>query len=422
MATEAIASRAVTEQPPESVPYKGDVVMVLDEDMMPPPPPGSRDVVMTLASELTPATVVTDSLPAVEALEPSPVAEVPGSFVTTEVAESFATRDTLTVEKVMELATCRYIDFPGVGVIDLEAPQLPEKVLEVAKERMFTEPSIMDTIASVSKALQEYERTGGFAPAVTVEVTDAAREEPAASSGPSTDALAPPPASEFREASLPQPAGTAEATVAAATTGVAEAVVGEAGSSPPRPVATEVNKVRALDEPTAVTQEQAAPERTVRVASPEIQEVEETGASLSQGVASDEVRGLELACTPWATVFESGDDSEDDEEVAMRNTLERGMNWVRRAFDELILPATSVSSLVRGQVLESAAFSGYAAYFLLVGGRPLSRQVGDVPTRCANVERSGLSWRRSSSWPGWQRLVPWRATRPRGCPSKLPAS
>jgi hypothetical protein len=43
-------------------------------------------------------------------------------------------RDALTVEEVMELATCRYIDFPGVGVIDLEAPQLPEKVLEVATE------------------------------------------------------------------------------------------------------------------------------------------------------------------------------------------------------------------------------------------------------------------------------------------------
>jgi hypothetical protein len=28
---------------------------------------------------------------------------------------------------MMDLETCRYIDFPSVGVIDLEAPQLPEK-------------------------------------------------------------------------------------------------------------------------------------------------------------------------------------------------------------------------------------------------------------------------------------------------------
>jgi hypothetical protein len=100
-----------------------------------------------------------------------------------EVAESSSARDALTVEEVMELATCRYIDFPGVGVIDLEAPQLPEKVLEVATERMFVELSIMDTIASVSKALQEYERAGGFAPATTAEATDAALEVPTASSG-----------------------------------------------------------------------------------------------------------------------------------------------------------------------------------------------------------------------------------------------
>jgi hypothetical protein len=39
--------------------------------------------------------------------------------------------------------------------------------LDVATERMFAEPSIMETIASISKALHEYERTGGFAPPAT---------------------------------------------------------------------------------------------------------------------------------------------------------------------------------------------------------------------------------------------------------------
>jgi hypothetical protein len=102
-----------------------------------------------------------------------------------------------------------------------------------------------------------------------------------------------------------------------------------------------------LDEPVAAAQEQAAPEGTVRVASLEIQEVEEMGASLSQGAASGEVRGLKLSCTPWATVFGSGDDSEDDEEVLAHHTLEQGINWARRAFDELILPTTLVSSFVR---------------------------------------------------------------------------
>jgi hypothetical protein len=252
-------------------------------------------------------------------LAPEPIPTAPPA--TAEVVESSLARDAITVEEVKELVTCRYIDFPGVGVIDLEAPQLPEKVLEVATERMFTVPLIIDTIASVSKALQEYKHAGGFAPAVAAEVTDATLEVPGVSMEPTANAPAPPPASESREASLPQPAEAAKATAATATTGVAEAVVGEAGSSPPRLVAAEANEVRAHDEPAATTQEQATPEGTTRAAFLEIQEVEETGASLSQGAASGEVRGLELACTPWATVFRSGDESEDDEEVAARNTF-----------------------------------------------------------------------------------------------------
>jgi hypothetical protein len=59
-----------------------------------------------------------------------------------------------------------------------------------------------------------------------------------------------------------------------------------------------------------------------------------------------EAQTLELACASWAATSESGDDAEDDEEVAARNTLERRLNWERRAFDELILPTTSVSLLV----------------------------------------------------------------------------
>jgi hypothetical protein len=36
---------------------------------------------------------------------------------------------------MMDLETCRYIDHPGVGVIDLIANQLPEKEYEVVAER-----------------------------------------------------------------------------------------------------------------------------------------------------------------------------------------------------------------------------------------------------------------------------------------------
>jgi hypothetical protein len=64
---------------------------------------------------------------------------------------------------------------------------------------------------------------------------------------------------------------------------------------------------------------------------------------LLQGAASGEARALKLGCTSWAATFETGDDTEDDEDDVAHNTLERGLNWAHYAFDELILPATSVS-------------------------------------------------------------------------------
>jgi hypothetical protein len=133
-ATEATVSLTVLGQPAEAVPSGGDVVMVLDEDSTPILLSGNRDVVMTPALVPTPAAVASDSFSVVEVPEPSLAAGVPGPSTTTEAAKSSSARDALIVEEVMELATCWYIDFPSVGVTDLEAPQLPEKVLEVATE------------------------------------------------------------------------------------------------------------------------------------------------------------------------------------------------------------------------------------------------------------------------------------------------
>jgi hypothetical protein len=75
-------------------------------------------------------------------------------------------------------------------------------------------------------------------------------------------------------------------------------------------------EVRIPDETAAIAQGPVAPEMETRAASPEIQEVEEARASLSQGVAGDEACTLELACVSWATSSGLGADSEDDEEVA----------------------------------------------------------------------------------------------------------
>jgi hypothetical protein len=116
-------------------------------------------------------------------------------------------------------------------------------VYEVASERMFNKLTIMEMITLVSKMLQEYERIGGFAPAVPAETTDAALKTPAAHVEPTADASAPPPADEGRETSLPQSAEAAEALASVAEAGAAEAVVGEEGSSPPCPVAAEAEDV-----------------------------------------------------------------------------------------------------------------------------------------------------------------------------------
>jgi hypothetical protein len=71
---------------------------------------------------------------------------------------------------------------------------------------------------------------------------------------------------------------------------------------------------------------------------------------LSQGATVGEARTLELVCTSWAATSGLDADSEDGEEATARHTLERGMTWARRAFDEPILPATSVSFLVKNSI------------------------------------------------------------------------
>jgi hypothetical protein len=242
------------------------------------------------------------------------------------------------------------VDFPGIGVVDLDAPELlsnDREMLEVVTERMFAELSILETIASVSQALHQYERVGGFAPLAASEVAEEVPEESAVGTESVAVVPAPLPTSEGQEASLSQPAEAAEPTAAAAAVSATEGVVGEMGSSSPRSVAAGTDEVLVPDEPTAALQECVAPEDTARAASPEIQEAEEgVGATLLQGAVGDEAQTLELVCTSWAATFKSGDDAEDNEEVAARNTLECGLNWACRAFDELILPMNSVSLLI----------------------------------------------------------------------------
>jgi hypothetical protein len=116
-------------------------------------------------------------------------------------------------------------------------------------ERMFAEPSILESIASVSQVLHQYERAGGFAPSAVSEAAETVLEESAAGMESVVDASVPLPTSESQEASLPQPAEAAETTAAAAATGAAEGVVREVGSSP-RPVVTGADEVVGPEGPT----------------------------------------------------------------------------------------------------------------------------------------------------------------------------
>jgi hypothetical protein len=211
---------------------------------------------------------------------------------------------------------------------------------------MFADLSILDTIASVASALRQDEGVGGSAPPAASEAAVEVLEESAAGTESVVVVSLPSPDREGTGASLPQPAETVTAAPTALVVDMAEGVVGGAGPSSPQPVAAVAEEVLVLSRPAATSQEHDAPKGTTRVASPEIQEAEEgSGAALSQGAASGEAWALKLACTPWAAAFEAGDDAEDDEESAACNTLERGLAWARRAFDESILPATSVSFL-----------------------------------------------------------------------------
>jgi hypothetical protein len=180
---------------------------------------------------------------------------------------------------MMDLETCRYFNLLGVGVINLEAPQLLEKEYDATAEQRSNKPTIMETIASVSEALPEYKRADGFAPAAAEDTRDVALVVPAARVEPTEDTSVPPHVDEGREAPPPRPVEAAETRAPVAKPVSAEAVAGEEETSPPGPITVEVEDVEthALVEPSAVVQGLAVLETVARAITPEIQVAEETG-------------------------------------------------------------------------------------------------------------------------------------------------
>jgi hypothetical protein len=264
--TEATVTQAALEAPSEAGPSVEGVVVVLDEDSAPPQASESHDAAAVPVLEPAQVPAAMSLLLAVEVPVPPPTVEVQGPPPTAEAVEYSSARVSFMVEEMMDLKTCRYIDFPGVGVIDLEAPQLPEKEYAAAVERRSNMPMIMETIVSVSKVLQEYEHASGFASAAATDAEDVALATPAARVEPTEDVSAPPHVDEGQEASPPRPVEAVK-TPAPVTNPVSTKVfVGGKGTYPPGPVAVEVDGVeaRVLDESSTVAQESAVPETVAK--------------------------------------------------------------------------------------------------------------------------------------------------------------
>jgi hypothetical protein len=108
-----------------------DVVMVPVDDGSAPPPPVREHDVATLAA-----------------------------------LESSAAVAATPIEGAADALSSRYVDFPGIRIIDFDATELPsndQEILEAAMERMFTDRSVLDAIMSVLLVPRQEDCAGGSA-------------------------------------------------------------------------------------------------------------------------------------------------------------------------------------------------------------------------------------------------------------------
>jgi hypothetical protein len=155
--------------------------------------------------------------------------------------------------------------------------------------------------------------------------------------------------SEATQEVLREPATGTELTLAASSP-LAAVVVSTAAdaseSSSLRPASPVDKAVPAASPTLSASQEHDVLGSAAGVASPEIQEAGEgSGTGLLSELEEGGAQISNLARFSWATAFEADTSVEEDEESAARCSLERGLLWAHRTFDELILPATTLSLL-----------------------------------------------------------------------------
>jgi hypothetical protein len=83
---------------------------------------------------------------------------------------------TTLIEGAADASSSRYVDFLGIGIIDLDATELPSKereILEVTVEQMSAYPSTLDAIMSVPPVPRQDEGAGGLVPPAAPEVAEA---------------------------------------------------------------------------------------------------------------------------------------------------------------------------------------------------------------------------------------------------------
>jgi hypothetical protein len=147
------------------------------------------------------------------------------------------------------------VDFPGIGIIDLDATELlsnDREILEAATERMFADSSVLDANTSVLPVLRQDDGAGGLAPPVALEAAEGVLGEPTA--GTESVVIEPPPmpAGESTDVPLLEPV---EAVVDAPTPSVvsaAEGAIGGAGPSSSQLVAAAGEEVPVPSQATAV--------------------------------------------------------------------------------------------------------------------------------------------------------------------------
>jgi hypothetical protein len=254
---------------------------------------------------------------------------------------------------VAEVSTTDAMSASILEIIDLDAPDLlsnDRDIYKVVLECMLADPVESEVKASRSTAPVAMAPAEAAEPA-TKEPTSGATVAGQLTAGRAGDVAGPESSvtSEAAEEVLGDPATGAELTLVVPSPPMAgvDSTVAEALESSSLGPATPVDETTPMESPSlAAPQEHDALGSVVGATSLKIQEIGKgSGAAQPPELDEGDAQIFNLARFSWATAFEADASAGENEESAACHSLERGLLWARRAFDQLILPRTTVSPL-----------------------------------------------------------------------------